>query len=91
MSSMIGNPKKFVGRALSTEKARGKSNDNRRSTVKTVQVAMTETPDGDQNTPSPLRERPKANTSSRARARLLNISFTTFCRNEKKLQKNVLS
>ena len=51
---------------------------------------MVETPDGDPNTLSPLRERPKVNTSLRARARLLNVSFTTFCRNEKKAAKKRL-
>ena len=91
MSKMLTNAKKFIARASETQKSHGRSNDDKRSAVETLQVAMVQTPDGDPNTPSPSRGRPKANTSSRAKARLLNIPFTTFCRNEKKAAKKVLS
>ena len=51
---------------------------------------MVQAPDGDPNTPSPSRERRKANTSLRAKAILVNQPFTTFIRNEKRASKKRL-
>ena len=51
---------------------------------------MVETPDGDPNTPSPSRERPKAKTSLRAKARLMNLPWSTFSRNKKRAAKKRL-
>ena len=91
MSNMIGSAKRFLTMASETQSSHGRSNDNKRSAVETLQVAMVETPDGDPNTPSPSRERPKANTSLRAKARLMNLPWSTFSRNKKRAAKNVLS
>ena len=63
MSNMIGSAKRFLTMASKTQSSHGRSNDDKRSAVETLQVAMVETPDGDPNTPSPSRERPKAKTS----------------------------
>ena len=81
MSNMIGSAKRFLTMASETQSSHGRSNDDKRSVVETLQVAMVETPDGDPNTPSPSRERPKAKTSLQAKARLMNLPFTTFSRN----------
>ena len=90
MSNMIDSAKKFIARALETESSHGRSTDDKRSAVETLQVAMVETPDGDPNTPSPSRERPKAKTSLRAKARLLNLPWSTFSRNKKRAAKKRL-
>ena len=84
MSVMVENAKKFIARASETQKSHGRSNDNKRSAVKTLQVAMVETPDADQNPTTSSRERAKANSSARTKARILKIAWSTFCRNEKK-------
>ena len=51
---------------------------------------MVETPDGDPNTPSPSRERPKAKTSLQAKAQLFGIPLTTYIRNNKIAKKKRL-
>ena len=51
---------------------------------------MVETPDGDPNTPSTSRERPKAKTSLRAKAQLFGIPLTTYIRNNKIAKKKRL-
>ena len=91
MSVMVANAKKFIARASETQKSHGRSNDDKRSAVETLQVAMAETPDGDQNSTTSSRERAKANSSARTKARILKIAWSTFCRNEKKAAKNVLT
>ena len=87
---MVAN-KKIISRALETQKPHGRSNDDKRSAVETLQVAMTQTPDGNPNTPSPSRERVKAKTSLRLKARLMKVAWTTFRRNEKKATKKIFS
>ena len=57
MSQMLTNAKKFIARASETQKSHGRSNDDKRSAVETLQVAMVETPDGDQNSTTSSRER----------------------------------
>ena len=57
MSVMVANAKKFIARASETQKSHGRSNDDKRSAVQTLQVAMVETPDGDQNSTTSSRER----------------------------------
>ena len=57
MSNMIGSTKRFLTMALETQSSLGRSNDDKRSAVETLQVAMVQTPDGNPNTPTPLRER----------------------------------
>ena len=52
--------------------------------METLQVAMVETPDGDQNSTTSSRERGKENSSARTKARILRIAWSTFRRNEKK-------
>ena len=90
MSNMIGSAKRFLIIASETQSSHERSNDDKRSAVETLQVAMVETPDGDPNTPSPSRERPKAKTSLQAKARLMNLPWSTFSRNKKRPAKNVL-
>ena len=48
---------------------------------------MLKTPEGDPNTPSQSGEEQTLSTSLRVKAKMMNIPFTTFCRNEKKAAK----
>ena len=87
---MIGAAKRLLTMALETQSSHGRSTDDKRSAVETLQVALVETPDGDPNTPSPSRERPKAKASLRAKARLMNLPWSTFSRNKKRSAKKRL-
>ena len=92
MRNMIGNVGNFIGRAMETEKSQGRTNDDKRSAVQTVHVAVTQTPETNPRTPTrPGKNEEKTSTSLREKAKLLNMRFTTLLRNEKKLQKNVLT
>ena len=90
MSNMVGSAKRFLIMALETQSSHGISNDDKRSAVETLQVAMVETPDGDPNTPSPSREIPKTKSSLRAKAQLFGIPLTIYIRNNKIAKKKRL-
>lgn len=91
MSSMVENAKIFISRALETHQPQGRPIDDKKSAVKTLQVAMLKNPEGDPNTPSQSGEKQILSTSLRVKANMMNIPFTTFRRNEKKSAKHVLS
>ena len=78
----IGN---FIGRATDTENFQGRLNDNKRSAVQTIHVAMTQMPKTNPCTPTQQGKcQENTSTSLREKAKIISIPWSTFLRHETK-------
>ena len=82
---MIGNTNRFVYAETSTIKSRESTTGDKRSSIETLQLAMTSIPEDDPNMPTRTGDNIKMSyvTSLRRRAKMMSIPWSTFLRNKK--------